>query len=80
MTMKVTLKQSHTHAGQLVGPGPVDLPAHDALWLKAQDLVEESARAIIAELKRLGIAIHEELAAKAADIDAADRGDKEPKQ
>jgi hypothetical protein len=53
--VKVTLKAAHTHAGATVGPGPVDLPALDALWLRGLDLIEESEQSILAELKKLGI-------------------------
>jgi len=68
--MKVTLKFPHTHAGVSYAAGEtIDVPVHDALWLKAEDLIEEGLDAIKAELKKLvskdNPAPHAELLAKA---------------
>lgn len=51
--MKVTLKAPHTHAGKKYPAGPIDVPVHDALWLKGADLIEESVKVIEVELKKL---------------------------
>ena len=52
--MKVTLKFAHTHAGVKYKAGDkVDLPLMDALWLKAEDLVEEGIADVKAEVNKL---------------------------
>lgn len=52
--MKVTLKKDHTHNDVKYKAGStVDVPVHDALWLKAADLIDEGLDAIKAEAKKL---------------------------
>lgn len=74
--MKVTLKKAHTHDGKSYAAGEtIDVPVHDALWLKTADLIDEGIDAIKAELKKLASkdnpAPHAEALAAAIDADKA---------
>lgn len=52
--MKITLKFDHTHAGVDYKAGAqIDVPLIDAIWLKGEDLIEETFDAIKAEAKKL---------------------------
>lgn len=78
--MKVTLKFDHTHAGVAYKAGQtIDVPVHDALWLKTQDLIEEGLDAVKAELKKLVSrdtpAPHAEALANAEAADAQRKAD-----
>lgn len=78
--MKVTLKKNHTHAGVAYKAGQtVDVPVHDALWLKAEDLIEEGLDAVKAEVKKLvskeNPTPHSELLARAEAADAQRKAD-----
>lgn len=43
-TVKVTLKQAHTHAGVEYAAGEeIDVPEHDKLWLEANGVIEAQA-------------------------------------
>lgn len=78
--MKVTLKYPHKHAGVQYSAGAsIDVPVHDALWLKGEDLIEEGLDALKAELKKLASRDnpnpYAELLAKATAADAAPKAD-----